>query len=95
MHVSIRRYQSDHVERVLEEVNRGFVPIISKAPGFVAYYVMHGGYGILVSVSVFETQEEAEASDLMAADWIARTIAPLFAGPPEITEGEVLVHASK
>jgi hypothetical protein len=93
MYVSIRRYQTDQVERVLHEVEHAFVPIIRQSPGFVAYYVMHGGYGILVSVSVFQTLEAAEQSDILAADWVARTVAPLLAGPPEITEGKVVIHA--
>jgi hypothetical protein len=50
---------------------------------------------VLVSISVFETQAEEKESTRMAAQWVKQTVAPLMAGPPEITEGEVIVHKTK
>ena len=95
MYASIRRYKSTSPEEVLRHVKEGFVPIISKAPGFIAYYSLKAGNGVLVSVSIFETLAEADDSNRMAAEWVKRTIAPLLSGPPEITEGEVVVHKTK
>ena len=48
-----------------------------------------------VSVSVFETKAQAEESNRLAAEWVKKNAAPLMAGPPEITEGEVGVHKTK
>ena len=95
MYVSIRRYKSSSPEEVLRHVQEGFVPIISRARGFIAYYCLNAGNGILMSVSIFETLAEADDSNRLAADWVKRTIAPLMSGPPEITEGEVAVHKTK
>jgi hypothetical protein len=95
MYASIRRYKSSASEEVLRRVKEGFVAIISKAPGFVAYYSLNAGKGALLSVSIFETKAQAEESNRLAAEWVKKNVAPLMAGPPEITEGEVGVHKTK
>ena len=95
MYASIRRYKSNSSEEVLRRVKEGFVAIISKAPGFVAYYSLNAGKGALLSVSIFGTKAQAEASNRLAAEWVKKNVAPLMAGPPEITEGEVGVHKTK
>jgi hypothetical protein len=73
-------------------VNQGFLPIISKAPGFVAYYIVDAGNDVVASVSVFEDEAGAEESNRMAADWVKENIASLVSGSPEITAGAVTVH---
>ncbi len=42
MYLAIRYYQvdPDSVEEVIQRVNEGFVPTVSNAPGFLAYYVL-------------------------------------------------------
>lgn len=95
MYAAIRRYKSKSPEEVLKQVKQGFVSIISKAPGFLDYYALKAGDGVLISVSVFETQTQEKESNRLAAEWVKQTVAPLMAGPPEITEGEVIVHTTK
>ena len=87
MFASIRKYKSNSPDELIRRAREGFVPIISKAPGFVAYYLVKAGNGG-VSVSVFETKAGAEESDRMAATWVKANVASLVSGPPEITEGE-------
>ncbi len=92
MYATIRRYKSGSPEEVLKQVKKGFVPIISKAPGFLDYYVLNCGDGVLVSISVFKTQAQEKRSNQMAAQWVRQSVAPLMEGPPEVTEGKVIVH---
>ena len=94
MYTSIRRYKASPgaAAEVGRRVNQGFVPIISKAPGFVAYYVVDGGNDIVASISIFQDQAGAEESIRMAAGWVKANIASLLPNPPEITAGEVTVH---
>ena len=89
MYASIRKYKSSNTAETIKRVNEGFVPIISQARGFVAYYLVDGGGGSLASVSLFETQAGADESNRLAADWVKANLAALTAGPPEITAGEV------
>lgn len=91
MFASIRRYHSNSPDELLKRVNQGFVPIISRAPGFVAYYCVKSTGGTVASISIFKNETGAEASNKMAADWVRQNIASLVAGPPEITAGEIAV----
>ena len=94
MYASIRRYKTSPgaAAELARRVNQGFVPIISKAPGFVAYYVVDAGNDVVASVSVFQDQAGAEESNRMAADWVKENIVSLVSGSPEITAGAVTVH---
>jgi hypothetical protein len=94
MFASIRRYefQPGRAAEISRRVQEGFVPIISGAPGFLAYYLVIESGDVGVSVSVFETQAEADVSVRLAADWVKHSLIGLLKGPPELTEGEVTVH---
>jgi hypothetical protein len=95
MYGVVRRYQSDAglVDELARRVREGFVPIISRAEGFVAYYVVDAGEGAVASISLFEDSAAANESTRMAADWVKQNLAELVEGPPEITAGEVVVQA--
>jgi hypothetical protein len=96
MHVSIRKYKlNSHDAKTRGEltrlINDIFLPQISKAPGFVSYYAVDSGSGTLATVSVFQSQSEAEESNRQAADFVKNNLPALTSGPPEITSGEVIV----
>ena len=96
MYAVIRRYrlaEGASVEELMARVHRGFVPIVARVPGFVAYHAIDLGDGRIASVSVFEGRDAAEESSTRAADYIKEELAPFFAGPPEVEHGEVGAHA--
>ena len=97
MYASVRRYETDpgSVDELMRRVEEGFVPIISKAPGFVAYYALDAGDGVVDSINIFEDQAGAEESDRRAADWVKENVASLLPNPPEATAGDVRVHKAK
>jgi hypothetical protein len=96
MYAVVRRYEgvSDpkKVAKVAEEV---FVPIISEMPGFVAYYHVDAGDGVIVSTSVFEHKEAEEQSTFRAGELVQEHLAPLVPNPPQVTAGEVDVYKAK
>lgn len=92
MYVAIRRYETTSVEEVARRVQQGFVPIMRQAPGYIAYYAIDAGGGFIASISIFETQAQAEESNRMAAAWVRQNIVELFSGPPELTSGQVVAH---
>jgi heme-degrading monooxygenase HmoA len=96
MHVAIRRYkvQPGKAGEVAKRAREGFVPIVSKSKGYKAYYIVHLGHDSISSISVFDTQEEADESTKLAADWVKTNIASLIVGAPEVTSGEATVHHS-
>src|ERR671921_1214527 len=95
MYVTVRRYEGvtdpSEVTRLVEE---GFIPIISEMPGFVAYYWVDAGEGVMVSTSVFEHKDAEEQSNWRAGDFVAQYMAPLLPNPPQITAGELVAHKS-
>ena len=92
MFASIRRYATDDPDQVIRHCRADFAPLVRNTPGFVAYYVVHAGDGIVATISVFETREGAEASNRLAAAWVSDNVATLL-GTPDITAGEVVIHA--
>jgi hypothetical protein len=96
MHAAIRQYRvdPDSVDEIVRGVNEGLLPIIEGASGFRAYYALDAGGGTIASVSVFEDRAGAEESTRLAADWIRENMASLFPEPPEVLQGEVVVHGA-
>ena len=96
MYVTVRRYEgvTDPTEAG-RRVDEGFLPIISKVPGFVAYYWVDAGDGVMISTSVFEDQSGAEESSKRAADYVRENLASLLPKPPQITAGEVIAYKTK
>jgi hypothetical protein len=94
MYAAIRRYDIDAqmVGELTRRVTEGFVPRISNSPGFVAYYVVDEGNGVVVSISVFEDQTGAEESGRRAAQWVRENLSALLPNPPRISAGAVVVH---
>jgi len=90
--ISVRHYEdidpadNQELERVTRE---GFVPIISGSDGFIAYYVVYPSDGSGVTISIFDTREQAIASNELARDFIEANLAPLLPNPPRIVEGMV------
>lgn len=93
MYATVRRYAgiTDPAE-VGRRVHEGFVPLLTDISGFVAYYWFDAGGGTMVSMSVFEDQAGAEASNEKAAAWIPENAPEFFSSPPEVTSGEVVAH---
>ena len=96
MFATTRRYEgvTDPGEAA-RRVNEGFVPLIRKMPGFVAYYWADAGGGVMVSTSVFQDRAGVDESNKQAADWVRQNMAPLLPNPPQITAGEVVAHGAK
>lgn len=94
MYISVRRYQveSRAVDEIVQRVESEFVPIIRQAPGFVAYYAIDAGDGVVASISIFQDKEGAEESNRRAAEWV-RTAGPLFPTTPQTTAGLVRVQS--
>src|SRR5207244_2342775 len=93
-HTVIRRYKVDpgNVDEIISRAKQGFVPLISKAPGFRRYTMADAGGGELLTISTFETRQAALDSVRLAADWVKENLASLVPNPPEVTEGAVRVR---
>ena len=93
MYVAVRRYEGvTDSKKVAQQVQEGFLPIISEMPGFVAYYFVDAGDGVMVSTSVFEHKDAEEQTNFRAGQFVAEHLAPLLPNPPQVTAGEVVSH---
>lgn len=94
MYAAVRRYEgvTDPAEAG-RLVSEGFVPLMRQVSGFVAYYWVDAGDGVMVSTSVFQDQSGAEESISKAADFVRNNLAALLPNPPQITAGEVVASA--
>jgi hypothetical protein len=96
MYAAVRRYEGvTDPKKVAKVGQEGFVPIISELPGFVAYYAVDAGDGVVLSTSVFEHKDAEEQSTFLAGEFVAEHLATLLPNPPQITAGEVLTYKAK
>jgi Antibiotic biosynthesis monooxygenase len=94
MYISVRKYESDPAttDEVIRRVDEGFAPLIAADPGFVKYYCFRNAQGIVSSISIFDSEEQAEASNRVAAKWVRQHLSELLPHAPEIVAGELLVY---
>ena len=99
MNSSVRKYKltdAGAASKISDEVEREFVDIVKEVDGFAGYYLVDGGDGTLVTITVAENEGAVEASAAKAAEWVQgnETVSSLMDGGPEVTNGEVLISVS-
>lgn len=98
MYMVVRHYHDNDPNYAKQSIERNrttLVPLLSQQPGFVAYYTFEGEDGSVVSIGVYESKEEAERSNQIAADWVKQNSSQYVRKPPVVTAGEVLVYKAK
>lgn len=73
MFTSLRTYRvrEGSIDALMHRVDRDFAEALAQEPGFIAYQAIDTGNGMIMTMSVFADREQAEASDRLAADWVA------------------------
>jgi hypothetical protein len=93
MYATVRRYEgATNATEAGRQVRETFLPVISVIPGFVAYYWVDAGGGVMISLSVFQDKAGAEESNRKAAAVVQDSLASLLPNPPQVTAGEVVAH---
>ena len=99
MHATIRRYDGIDVTRindVVGKVNDTLVPKLRELPGFAGYYLIEGSSGVLSSLGLFETSEQADESTKLVSKWITdEKFDSAMPNPPKITSGKVVAHSDR
>src|SRR5258707_3312613 len=93
MYIFIRK--SPKVRSVADAARRaksGIGQILRQSHGFRSYYVLDGGNGVGVAVTIFEDRESANAANAKILEFVQASLHDLDLGDPEITAGEVLVN---
>lgn len=98
MHATIRRYEgvdSARTNELIGKVNETLVPQLRKLPGFAGYYLIEAGGGVLSSLGLFDTAEQANDSGMLVSKWIAdEEFTTVIPGVPKITSGKVVAQSN-
>jgi Antibiotic biosynthesis monooxygenase len=82
-------------EEVARSVQESFVSLLRELPGFREHYLLDGGPDVLISIRVFDSADEAFASNEIAANWMRDNVLEFVKGMPEVMAGNVLVAEGK
>src|SRR5438445_8835695 len=94
MYVITRRFKSlSSVEEAAKRAEAGLAPLMLEATGFKGYHIVDAGGGVGLSVTMFETREDADRVKDRALDWIKQNLSDLYQDEPEVTAGEVIFSA--
>ena len=96
MHATIRRYEgvdTTRINDIISRVDETFIPQIRELPGFAGYFLMEADHGVLSSISLFETPEQADESMKLVSKWISdENFSRAIPNPPKITSGKVVAQ---
>jgi hypothetical protein len=96
MYATVRRYEGidkDRLDEVTKKFGESLAPRMSKLPGFDGYFLIEAGEGVMTSINLFETSDQAHESTRVAATWIREeNLETAVPNAPKITAGEVVVH---
>src|SRR3954463_16224219 len=95
MYTTIRKYRTDpqSMDEIVRKIEVSFKGTVSAEPGFSGYYVVDGGDGVLVTISVFEEQAGAERSTELASTFIEEELPDVSLERLDVTTGSVVVSA--
>jgi Antibiotic biosynthesis monooxygenase len=85
---NVRRGSAEELAR---RVREGFVPMMRQMEGFLSYYLLDGGPDVLITISIFDSADEAFASNEKAADWVRNNVLEFTKGMPEVMVGNALI----
>ena len=73
MYATVRRYEGideSRSDEMARRIGESLMPRLSELPGFGGYYLIEASEGVLTSVGLFSTAEQAHESTRVAARWI-------------------------
>jgi heme-degrading monooxygenase HmoA len=93
MFIAVRRYQvrRGSTAEWAKRVQDGFVPMMRAAEGFRGYYLAGSGHDTLITISMFDSADQALISNEKAADWVRNNVLEFTRGVPEVMVGDVLI----
>lgn len=90
MYIVIKKFQSESIEKSIENTQNAFVPAVSKMPGFVDYHMIKSEGDTVTSVILFNSKSEGDASVAMSAQWVKDNGVESLYQVQEIITGEVV-----
>jgi hypothetical protein len=93
MYITIRTYRvgKGSIDDLAHRVDRDLAEAFALEPGFIAYQCARTGEHAVASVTMFREREQAEASNELAAQWVAEALDDFEVERMGVITGEVLV----
>jgi hypothetical protein len=99
MYATIRRYEgvdNARTHEIVGGVNETLMPQLRDLPGFFGYYLVDAGNGVLSSLSLFESREQADGSTKLVEKWITdENFGKAIPNAPKITTGKVVAQSDR
>ena len=99
MYATIRRYEGVDMTRtseVAEKVEATLVPQLRELPGFAGYFLIEGSNGVMSSLGLFETPEQADESTKLVSNWVNdEHLDKAIPNAPKITSGKVVAQSDR
>ena len=99
MFATIRRYEGVDPARtseITDKVNETLVPKLRELPGFHGYFLIEGSSGVMSSLGLFDTSEQADQSTKVVSTWITdEHLDKVIPNAPKITSGKVVAHSDR
>ncbi len=73
--VAVYKFKPGTMDEVIRRAQSGMLPTFRQQPGFVAYEVIQTGDDEGVSISTWESAEQAQAAIQTAAGWVQENLA--------------------
>jgi hypothetical protein len=75
-HLGVTTYgiKEGSFSEIAEQSKKGMLPIFKKEPGFIRYGVADIGDKSVMSITLWETRDQAEASVPVAATWVKENL---------------------
>jgi hypothetical protein len=93
MYASIRRYRmgAGSMDDAMHLADTEFADRLAEEPGFVDYQAVAVGDDMIVSMTIFEDEEQCLASNDMAAEFVREHLAEFQIERLDVFGGEVMV----
>jgi hypothetical protein len=96
MYATVRRYEGidkNRTDELTKKFGESLMPRLSKLPGFGGSFLIEADEGVMTSINLFETSDQANESTRVAATWIREeNLESALPNTPKITAGEVVAH---
>jgi hypothetical protein len=93
MFATIRKYEGvGSIDVIALAAREQFFPLFEKLPGFVSYTLIDTDDNTLMSVTIFETREQAEAGNIAVRELVRQILSRVVPNPATIVLGKVMAH---
>jgi hypothetical protein len=96
MHAIIRSYEGidqGKTEELARKVNETLLPRLNNLPGFSGYFLLEAEKGVMTSIGLFETSEQADESTRVVSNWVRdEKLEAALPNSPKIAVGKVVAY---